>query len=55
MQRWQYLRDEVERAQLDEKLTQLGSEGWEFVAVCYTAPNFLLPGKLKRSVVENCF
>ena len=46
MQRWQYLRDEVgTEAQLDEKLTQLGSEGWELVAVCYTEPKFSVTGE----------
>ena len=27
-------------SQLDEKLTQLGSQGWELVAICYIGPNF---------------
>ena len=46
MQKWQYLRDEVEtEAQLDEKLAQLGELGWELVAVCYTEPKFSVTGE----------
>jgi hypothetical protein len=37
MQKWQYLRDEVEdeSAALDEKLGYWGEQGWELVSVCY--------------------
>ena len=46
MQKWQYMRDEVEtEAALDEKLKHWGGLGWELVAVCYTEPRFSVTGE----------
>jgi len=38
MNKWQYLRDEVENeTEMDQKLLHWGNLGWELISVCYIA------------------